>query len=66
MAKRERRDNTKLRELMNEYGVKTMEDVQNFVKMLTAETIQNALDAELEGELGYSRGYLQKGIKMQE
>lgn len=55
MAKRERRDNSKLRELMDEYGVKTMEDVQNFVKMLTADTIQTALDAELESELGYSK-----------
>ncbi|BAK97766.1 putative transposase [Oscillibacter valericigenes Sjm18-20] len=55
MARKERKDNGKLRELMEEYGVKTMEDVHNFVKMLTAETIQTALDAELESELGYSR-----------
>ena len=55
MARKERRDNSKLRELMEEYGVKTMEDVHNFVKMLTAETIQTALDAELESELGYSK-----------
>ena len=40
---------------MQEYGVKAMEDVQDFVKMLTAETIQTALDAELESELGYSK-----------
>lgn len=45
----------KLRELIKEYNVKTMEDVQNFVKMLTSETIQEALDAELEQELGYSK-----------
>ena len=50
-----RKDNSKLRELIAEYGVKTMEDVHNFVKMLTAETIQTALDAELEEELGYSK-----------
>lgn len=55
MARKERKDTSKLRELMNEYGVKTMEDVHNFVKMLTAETIQAALDAELESELGYSK-----------
>ena len=55
MAKREKRDNSKLGELMEEYGVRTMEDVHNFVKMLTAETIQTALDAELESELGYSK-----------
>ena len=51
MARKEKRDNSKLRELMQEYGVRTMEDVHNFVKMLTAETIQTALDAELESEL---------------
>lgn len=55
MARKERRDNSKLRELMEEYGVKTMEDVHNFVKMLTSETIQTALDAELESDLGYSK-----------
>ena len=55
MARKERRDNSKLRDLMQEYGVKTMEDVHSFVKMLTAETIQAALDAELENELGYSK-----------
>lgn len=45
----------KLREMIKEYNVKTMDDVHNFVKMLTAETIQTALDAELENELGYSK-----------
>jgi transposase-like protein len=55
MARKERKDNSKLREMMAEYGVKTMEDVHNFVKMLTAETIQTALDAELDEELGYSK-----------
>jgi putative transposase len=40
---------------MEEYGVHTMEDVHNFVKILTAETIQTALDAEPESELGYSK-----------
>lgn len=55
MERKGRRDNSKLREMMAEYGVKTMVDVHNFVKMLTAETIQTALDAELESELGYSK-----------
>ena len=54
MARKER-ENKKLREMMDEFGVKTMEDVQAFVKMLTAETIQAALDAELESDLGYSK-----------
>ena len=38
-----RKNNAKLRELMDEFGVKTMDDVHAFVKMLTAETIQAAL-----------------------
>lgn len=45
----------KLREMIKEYNIRTMDDVHNFVKMLTAETIQTALDAELENELGYSK-----------
>jgi putative transposase len=55
MARKERRDNSKLGELMEDHGVRTMEDVHNFVKMLTVKTIQRALDAELESELGYSK-----------
>jgi len=55
MARKDRKDNSKLREMIKEYGIKDMKDVQEFVKMLTAETIQVALDAELENELGYSR-----------
>ena len=47
--------NEKLREMIKEYGVKSMADVYDFVKMLTAETIQTALDAELDNELGYSK-----------
>jgi len=50
-----RKDNSKLREMIKEYGIKDMNDVHEFVKMLTAETIQAALDAELESELGYSK-----------
>ena len=45
----------KLREMIKEYDIRTMDDVHNFVKVLTAETIQTALDAELENELGYSK-----------
>lgn len=50
-----RKENSKLKELIAEYGIKDMNDVHDFVKMLTAETIQTALDAELENELGYSK-----------
>lgn len=49
-----KKDNSKLKELIAEYGIKDMRDVHKFVKMLTAETIQVALDAELNSELGYS------------
>lgn len=50
-----RKDNSKLKELIAEYGIRDMNDVHEFVKMLTAETIQAALDAELDSELGYSK-----------
>ncbi len=50
-----RKDNSKLKELIAEYGIKDMNDVHEFVKMLTAETIQAALDAKLDSELGYSK-----------
>lgn len=50
-----RKENSKLKELITEYGIKDMNDVHEFVKMLTAETIQAALDAELDSELGYSK-----------
>lgn len=50
-----RKDNSKLKELISEYGIKDMNDVHEFVKTLTAETIQAALDAELDSELGYSK-----------
>jgi 23S rRNA A2030 N6-methylase RlmJ len=46
MARKVRKDNSKLREMIQEYGIKDLKDVQEFVKMLTAETIQAALDAE--------------------
>ena len=49
------KENSKLRELIKEYGIKDIKDVHEFVKMLTAETIQTALDAELENEFGYSK-----------
>ena len=50
-----RKDNSKLEELIAEYGIKDLNDVHEFVKMLTAETIQAALDSELDNELGYSK-----------
>ena len=50
-----KREKSKLRQLIEEYGIKDMNDVSEFVKMLTAETIQEVLDGELENELGYSK-----------
>lgn len=52
MAKKEK---SKLRELIEEYGIKDLKDVHEFVKALTAETIQEVLEGELESELGYSK-----------
>lgn len=49
------KEKSKLRQMIEEYGIKDMNDVHEFVKMLTAETIQAALDSELENELGYSK-----------
>ncbi len=49
------KEKSKLRQMIDEYGIKNMNDVHEFVKMLTAETIQAALDAELDSELGYSK-----------
>jgi len=51
----EGKEKSKLRQMIEEYGIKDMNDVHEFVKMLTAETIQAALDAELDSELGYSK-----------
>lgn len=50
-----RKDNSKLKELIAEYGIKDLNDVHEFVKMLTVETIQATLDSELDNELGYSK-----------
>jgi putative transposase len=50
-----RKENSKLRELIKEYGIKDLKGVHEFVKALTAETIQEVLEGELESELGYSK-----------
>lgn len=52
MSKKEK---SKLQEMIQEYGIKDLKDVGEFIKMLTAETIQEILDTELEEELGYSK-----------
>lgn len=45
----------KIRELLQESNISSMEDIQNLFKETIAEFMENGLDAELEDELGYSR-----------
>ncbi|MBO8161906.1 MAG: transposase, partial [Thermosipho sp. (in: Bacteria)] len=45
----------KLRELIKEQGLKDMADINQFIKDLLSETIQEMLEAELDNELGYSK-----------
>ena len=52
MAKKEK---SQLRQLIEERGIKDVTGVQELVKELTADLIQECMDAELEDELGYSR-----------
>ena len=52
MAKREK---SLMRQLIEERGIKDVAGVQALVKELTAGLIQEAMDAELDEELGYSK-----------
>jgi transposase-like protein len=45
----------KIRELLQESNISSMEDIQNLFKETIAEFMENGLDSELEEELGYSR-----------
>ena len=45
----------KIRELLEESNISSMEDIQNLFKETIAEFMENGLDAELDGELGYSK-----------
>ena len=45
----------KIRELLQESDISSMEDIQNLLKETIAEFMENGLDAELDEELGYSR-----------
>lgn len=38
MGRKERKDTSQLRDMMEAYGVKIMEDAHHFIKMLTADT----------------------------
>ncbi len=50
-----RREKSLMRQLIEERGIKDVAGVQALVKELTAGLIQEAMDAELEEELGYSK-----------
>jgi len=52
MSKQEK---SALKKAIEEFGIKDLKDVHEFVKMITAETIQQCLDSELDEELGYSK-----------
>ena len=45
----------KIRELLLESNISSMEDIQNLFKETIAEFMENGLDTELDEELGYSR-----------
>ena len=45
----------KIRELLQESNISSMEDIQNLFKETIAEFMENGLDTELDEELGYSR-----------
>jgi len=45
----------KIRELLQESNISSMDDIQNLFKETIAEFMENGLDAELDEELGYSR-----------
>ena len=56
-----------LKKLIQEYDVKTTRDVQEMLKDLFAETIQEMLEAELDEHLGYDRYDIQiKILQIQE
>ncbi|NLW49019.1 MAG: IS256 family transposase [Firmicutes bacterium] len=48
-------DKTLLKQIVKEKGLKTIEDVEDFVKELVGPTIQALLEAEMENQLGYSK-----------
>ena len=50
-----KKEKSMLRQLIDERGIKDLSGVEDLVKELTADLIQECMDAELEEELGYSR-----------
>ena len=45
----------KIRELLQESNVSSMDDIQDLFKETIAEFMENGLEAELDEELGYSK-----------
>ena len=45
----------KIRELLQDRNISSMDDIQNLFKETIAEFMENGLDAELDDELGYSK-----------
>ncbi len=45
----------KIRELLQESQISSMEDIQDLFKETIAEFMENGLDSELDEELGYSK-----------
>ena len=53
--KKIRKENKVIKELIDQYGVKTTDDIKDMLKDLLGETIQTMLEGEIEEELGYSK-----------
>ncbi|MDR2878706.1 MAG: IS256 family transposase [Fusobacteriales bacterium] len=53
--KKIRKENKLVKELIDQYGVKTTDDIKDMLKDLLGETIQTMLEGEIEEELGYSK-----------
>ena len=47
----------KIRELLQESNISSMDDIQNLFKETIAEFLENGLESELDEELGYSKCY---------
>ena len=51
----EQAQRSKIRELLQESNISSMDDIQNLFKETIAEFMENGLESELDEELGYSR-----------
>ena len=62
--KKIRKENKLIKELIDQYGVKTTDDIKDMLKDLLGETIQTMLEGEIEEELGYSKyNYYEKNTQ---